>query len=83
MLWLAGKGDGMIRYFDIDDSAPYIHALSEYRTSEPHRGIAWLPKRSLDIMNCEVARAYKVTVTGVEPVSFKVPRKVYYADHTF
>ena len=76
MLYLAGKGDGNIRYLEVTDEAPYIHPLSEHKTSEPQRGIAFAPKSACDVSSCEIAKAYKVTVSAIEPISFKVPRKV-------
>lgn len=39
-------------------------------------GMAFMPKRALNVSECEVARAYKVGTTLVEPISFTVPRKV-------
>lgn len=75
MLYLAGKGDGNIRYWEFVDEAPYLHVLSEYKSSDPQRGIAFLPKRACSISDCEVARVFKVHPDRVEPISFKVPRK--------
>lgn len=34
-----------------------------------------MPKRVVDVMSCEVARAVRLTGKTVEYVSFKVPRK--------
>lgn len=34
-----------------------------------------MPKRVVDVMSCEVARAVRLTAKTVEYVSFKVPRK--------
>ena len=31
MMYLAGKGDGNIRYFEFTDEAPFVHYLSEFR----------------------------------------------------
>ena len=76
MLYLAGKGDGNIRYFEVTEEDPYMHYLSEYKSSEPQRGIGFMPKRFLNVTENEVCRAFKVTPTMVEPISFKVPRKV-------
>lgn len=35
-----------------------------------------MPKRGLNVNECEIARAYKVGTTLIEPISFTVPRKV-------
>ena len=37
--------------------------------------MAFLPKRGLNILQCETARALKLTGDAVEPLSFTVPRK--------
>lgn len=73
ILFLAGKGDGNIRYFEFDENQ--LHSLSEYKSSDPQRGIGFLPKRACRVEDCEIARAYKVHPNMVEPISFTVPRK--------
>ncbi|CAO3596440.1 unnamed protein product [Absidia cylindrospora] len=73
MLYLAGKGDGMIRYYEYENDALYF--LSEFKSIDPQRGMAFMPKRAVNVSECEVARAYKVGTTLIEPVSFTVPRK--------
>eukprot|EP00842_Homolaphlyctis_polyrhiza_P001693 jgi/Hompol1/2524/HPOL_000079-RA len=75
VLYLAGKGDGNIRYYEWVDDDRGLYPLSEYKSSDPLRGICFLPKRACAINEVEVARAYKVHPTFVEPISFKVPRK--------
>jgi coronin-1B/1C/6 len=75
VLFLAGKGDGNIRYYEIVDEAPYYYYLSEYKSPTPQKGIAFLPKRALNVSECEIARALKLHVNKVEPISFRVPRK--------
>jgi len=75
VLFLAGKGDGNIRYYEIVDEAPYIHFLSEFKSATPQRGLAFIPKRTVNVSECEVARALKLTTNKMEPVSFRVPRK--------
>ena len=77
VLYLAGKGDGNIRYFEIvDDDPAQFYPLSEYKSSEPQRGMAFVPKRAVNVGECEVMRCLKVTNSYIEPISFKVPRKV-------
>ena len=73
-LYLAGKGDGNIRYFEYEhDKFEY---LSEYKSPDPQRGIAFLPKRGVNLHENEVMRAFKtVNDSYVEPISFIVPRR--------
>nr|XP_006823289.1 PREDICTED: coronin-2B-like [Saccoglossus kowalevskii] len=78
VVFIAGKGDGNIRYYEIVPEAPYFHYLSEYKSSSPQRGLGVMPKRGLDVSRCEIMRFYKLhSVAGiVEPVAMIVPRKV-------
>jgi coronin-1B/1C/6 len=74
MLYLAGKGDGNIRYYEYQNDK--FEYLSEYRSPNPQRGIAFLPKRGVNTRDNEVMRAFKsVDDTYIEPISFIVPRR--------
>lgn len=77
MLYLAGKGDGNIRYYEISSEKPYLHYLTEYRSNLPQKGMGVMPKRGLDVSSCEVFRFYKlVTIKSlIEPLSMIVPRR--------
>lgn len=76
MVYLAGKGDGNIRYFEVEGKAPWVHSLSEYKSSVPQRGVCFLPKTALNVAGCEVARVFKLLPKGfVQVISFVVPRK--------
>eukprot|EP00607_Mallomonas_marina_P009555 CAMPEP_0182418156 /NCGR_PEP_ID=MMETSP1167-20130531/2620_1 /TAXON_ID=2988 /ORGANISM="Mallomonas Sp, Strain CCMP3275" /LENGTH=427 /DNA_ID=CAMNT_0024592195 /DNA_START=286 /DNA_END=1569 /DNA_ORIENTATION=+ len=75
LLYLAGKGDGNIRYYEVVNETPYCFSVAEHRSSVSAKGMAWVPKRGLNIMACETARLLKLTSNSVEPLSFFVPRK--------
>jgi hypothetical protein len=75
VLYLAGKGDGNIRYYEIVNEDPYIHFLSEYKSATPQRGMGWVPKTAMDLGTCEIARLLKLTASAIEPINFCVPRK--------
>lgn len=77
MLYVAGKGDGNIRYYEISSEKPYMHFLTEYRSLLPQKGMGVMPKRGLDVNSCEVFRFYKlVTIKSlIEPLSMIVPRR--------
>ena len=73
-LYLAGKGDGNIRYFEYENDK--FEFLSQYQSSDPQRGIAFLPKRGVNVHENEVMRAFKtVNDAYIEPISFIVPRR--------
>ncbi|KAJ6017235.1 hypothetical protein N7451_000614 [Penicillium sp. IBT 35674x] len=74
MLYLAGRGDGNIRYFEIENDK--FEFLSEYKSADPQRGVAFMPKRGINMHDNEIARAFKTVNDGyIEPVSFIVPRR--------
>ncbi|XP_065187614.1 coronin-2B-like [Sycon ciliatum] len=76
MVYLAGKGDGNVRYYELVEDRPYCFYLDEYKSSAPQRGLGILPKRAVDVPHCEVMRLYKLHQKGlIEPICFKVPRK--------
>lgn len=73
-LYLAGKGDGNIRYFEYENDK--FEFLSEYKSGDPQRGLAFVPRRGINVHENEVMRAYKtVNDSYIEPVSFTVPRR--------
>ncbi|KAK8806268.1 actin binding protein [Blastocystis sp. subtype 4] len=74
ILFLAGKGDGNIRYYEVMESS--LYPLSQYSSVVSARGLCMLPKKACDVNRCEVARIMKLTSKGdVEPLPFIVPRK--------
>lgn len=71
------QGDSNIRYFEITDEAPFVHYINTYQSSEPQRGVGFMPKRGCDVHNNEIARLFKLHSKGLcEVISFTVPRKV-------
>lgn len=75
LLYLAGKGDANVRYFELVDGAPWQFYISEYRTSTPCRGMCVAPKRICDTTKVEIKRMLKLTSDKVIPLSFICPRK--------
>ncbi|NXD16601.1 COR2A protein, partial [Nothocercus nigrocapillus] len=77
MLYVVGKGDGNIRYYEISPEKPYLNYLMEYRSPLPQKGIGIMPKRGLEVSACEIFRFYKLIPTKglVQPVSMIVPRR--------
>lgn len=77
MLYVVGKGDGNIRYYEVSADKPHLSYLTEYRSYNPQKGIGVMPKRGLDVSACEIFRFYKLITTKslIEPVSMIVPRR--------
>jgi len=76
MVYLCGKGDSAIKYFEITDENPYVHFLSIFQSGDPQRGIGFMPKRGLNVNVCEITRFYKLHQKGLcEVIPMTVPRK--------
>jgi len=76
ILWLAGKGDASIRYFEVTkDGKGAIYGLSEFRDNVSQKGACFVPKRGCDVSKCEIAVVLRLMGEGVVPTSFQVPRK--------
>lgn len=75
VLYLAGKGDSTISYWELANDEKLVHSLSAYRDTLPQKGGAWVAKRGLDVFKCEVQRFLKLTNNSIQPISFIVPRK--------
>ncbi|EIW73401.1 deoxyuridine 5'-triphosphate nucleotidohydrolase [Tremella mesenterica] len=73
ILFLAGKGDGNIRYYEYENDT--LHFLSEYKSTDPQRGMCLLPRRALEVNHNEIARSFKLVGEKIEPISWIVPRK--------
>jgi coronin-1B/1C/6 len=68
------SSDGNIRYYEYENDK--FEYLSEYTSPNPQRGIAFLPKRGIDLHDNEVLRCFKtVNDSYIEPISFIVPRR--------
>lgn len=77
VLYLCGKGDGIVRLYEYEDKAPFIFKLNDgFKSNIPGKGYCTVPKRGLEIMKHETTRILKVTSNnGVHPLHFFVPRK--------
>lgn len=75
ILFIGGKGDGSVKYFEMVEEKPYAHHLSNYSDNQSQKGLCWLPKRRCNTHKCEIAVALRLMRDSVVPVSFQVPRK--------
>lgn len=75
ILFLVGKGDGNVRYFEVTNQAPYMHFIDVYSSTRPQKGFDFIPKHALDVSRHEIMRGLKLEASSVEMISFFVPRK--------
>ncbi|CAE1312014.1 CORO7 [Acanthosepion pharaonis] len=73
-LFMTGRGDGTLFAYEMSSTPSHINALSHCRFDSLHQAISFLPKIVCNISEVEFARAWRLTPTHVEPVSFTVPR---------
>ncbi|CAN8006476.1 unnamed protein product, partial [Ixodes hexagonus] len=73
-LFLSGKGDSTIFAFEVALDAPYLYPLSHYKCNGPHQAVSFLPKLACNVGEVEFAKAFRLTTSSVEPLSFRVPR---------
>ena len=77
ILYMGGKGDGNVRYYEIleEGGGTNIYPVSEIKATESTKGLAMLPKRTVDVGRCETARFVKLLRDKAHVISFTVPRK--------
>jgi len=78
ILFLAGKGDGAIRYYEIvpsETSEKVVEPVAAFKSNDPTAAACALPRRYCDVNSNEIIRIYKVTKNKVVPLQFQVPRK--------
>lgn len=82
---LSGKGDTRVHIYEITSEAPHFVECSSFNASEPHKGLAFLPKSVCNVRDVEIAVALMLTKTTIEPVAFKVPRvkKEFFQDDVY
>lgn len=76
MLFLIGKGDNTLRFWEHIDRAPFVTEAANDRT-EQIKGAAMIPKRALDVMKGEINRMIVLTKNCIIPTPYIVPRKSY------
>jgi len=75
VLYLCGKGDGNIRYYEYTTEEKALYSIGMFQTTISCKGMCVVPKRAVDVGKNETARLLKITRDGVTPISLIVPRK--------
>ena len=60
--------------YEVSEEGPHLFPLTMYKPDSLIQALAFLPKCVCDVRHVEFARAWMLTMTTVEPVSFTVPR---------
>lgn len=75
LLILAGKGDNVLRCFEVSATDTALTQVGQCLTEVKSKGVATVPKLALDVMSCEVIRLLQLTENSIVPISYRVPRK--------
>ncbi|XP_066978131.1 coronin-7 isoform X5 [Macrobrachium rosenbergii] len=81
MLFLAGKADVSIMYWEVTDKEPFLTEGLKHNGSVQTKGACLVPKRGLDVMSGEVNRLLQLTSNAIIPITYQVPRKTYREFH--
>ena len=76
LLFLSGKGDSAVMYFEFSEDGKKIYPIGTFRSGTVGmRGFCVVPKRACDFMKHEIASIIKIEDSKVIPISFVAPRK--------
>lgn len=84
-VFLTGKGDTRVYIYEILSESPYFLECNNFTSSDPHKGLAFLPKTECNVRDVEFAKALRLGTNSLEPFVFRVPRvkKEYFQDDIF
>lgn len=68
------QGNGQMYAYEVAAEEPYLFPLATTKFPTASQAFSFLPKYLCDVKEVEFAKAYRLTQTTIEPVSFTVPR---------
>ncbi|XP_033998364.1 coronin-7-like isoform X1 [Trematomus bernacchii] len=82
---LTAKGDTRVHIYEVVPEEPYFMECSSFNSPEPHKGLAFLPKKECNVRDVEIAVGLLLNKTTIEPVAFRVPRvkKEFFQDDVY
>ncbi|KAM7044305.1 LOW QUALITY PROTEIN: coronin-1B-like [Molossus nigricans] len=84
VVYVCGKGDSNIQYFEITHELLYIYFLNTFTSKKPQKSMGSMPKRGLEVSKCEIAQFYKLHERKCEPIVMTMPRKSdLFQDHLY
>ncbi|KAF9540772.1 Coronin-7 [Mortierella hygrophila] len=81
ILFLPSRGESIIRWMEISESAPFMTEGIAFSAQGPVAGSAFFPKQVLRVMQTEVVRLLTVNTNGLWPISVSIPRRTYLDFH--
>ncbi|KAI8834288.1 hypothetical protein BJ741DRAFT_579245 [Chytriomyces cf. hyalinus JEL632] len=92
IIYLVGKGESYIQIFHIDipssgstGTPVKLTKCATYTSSHPQLAVSFLPKSACAVRDVEIATGFRLFATGLERLSFKLPRlrKEVFQDDVF
>ena len=76
ILYVWGKGERQIQAYEVhpEHAVEPIAKLPSFTAGSPQLGLAFFPKRTVDVKKVEVAKALRLTSKTIEEVTFSIPR---------
>lgn len=84
-LFLFCRGERTVHNYDVSEEPPYLFGNASINLQSLQQGLSFLPRNMLDVREVEVAKAWRLTNSSIEPVSFSVPRvrKEFFQDDLY
>ncbi|KAK3809740.1 MAG: hypothetical protein J3R72DRAFT_81453 [Linnemannia gamsii] len=82
ILFLPSRGESIIRWMEIADSAPFMTEGIAFSAQGPVAGATFFPKQLLKVMQTEVVRLLTVNANGLWPINVNIPRRAYLDFHS-
>ena len=76
IMFIPSRGESMIRWIEMADSAPYMTEGTAFAVPSPVAGAGLVPKAVLNVMQTEVVRILAVNANSLWPISVSIPRRV-------
>ncbi|XP_034664964.1 coronin-1B-like [Drosophila subobscura] len=77
LLFLCGRGDNILRYYEVTDKPPFLHYINTIASKESQRGVCLMPKRGCNLPNGELGKIFRLNSKGVcEIMSLTMPKEL-------
>ncbi|KAI9207856.1 uncharacterized protein BJ171DRAFT_491716 [Polychytrium aggregatum] len=85
LLYLVGRGESFIQICEVSKDQDSVQVIARFDGSAVQQGLGFLSKRQCNVAEIEIAVGWRLTSSGVESISFTVPRlkKEYFQDDIF
>lgn len=85
LLYIAGVGMPSVHFVLLSTAAPYVEALTRFKSASDFKGFVAVEKTECDVRGVQVCKAFHLSKDRITPITFTVPRKRkdYFQDDLF